>query len=144
VLERTISSEEYARLQREGKVPPSPRPVTAEHLEALVKKVELLADAQGSSAQADKERSQVMLEILATLQAVARQKPTAAPTLDMSPLADVIAAQPSRLHNAAVPYTFDVERDGRGFIKRIHAAPAVDLNTNGERYVSPTSTSKAV
>jgi len=127
VAEKTISLRELDELEEDGAEVEYEREITKiEQFDQLVDKLDRLIAAQEERARADLARSQTQLEVLATLQALIRDKRlnNAVVNVDLTPLRSVLEEiQAAQEHRSRVAYFFDVKRDGRGYIDSITAQP---------------------
>ena len=125
MAEKTMSMAELLALQKEGatlKFPP--KPVELQRLGELIDALNQMVSNEEERIRADLARNQTNLEILATLQALIRKqgegKGAPAIDIDMTPIVQALGDMRATGNGS---YSFDIERDGRGFAQRIVATP---------------------
>ena len=124
---KKVSDDELDELRRIGEVEYDPETMNIARFGELLEKLEELIAATTQRTTADLERSQVQLEVLATLQKMIRQNGTksqvSSETVDMEPLRAVLAQLAESRGNEAVAYTFDIKRHEGGLMSHVIATP---------------------
>ena len=101
-----------------------PQIFVLDRMDELLARLDEMIAGQTKMAQADIERSQAQLEVLATLQALVRNKVTSNKPVDMTPIKTAIS-ELQAMHGERRPtvYQFDITRDNRGLLSSITAKP---------------------
>jgi len=125
VVDKTITLEQLAKLRDDGaEFEFDRRPLEIGRLDELISKLDALVQAQAERTRADLDRSQTQLEVLATLQALIKKQAVNTPTLDLTPIRDLIAElQAGSDLRSQSAYSFDIKRTGQGYLDKITATP---------------------
>lgn len=123
---KRVSDLDLAQMRELGEINMDPEKREIAQLGDLIDQLKLMVIALAERTKADLARSQVQLEILATLQKSIRASGTKSQvtteTIDLEPLKEVLA-EISAVREA-VPYTFDIQRaDNNGPMQRVIATP---------------------
>jgi len=113
-MHKSVTSAELAEMAKKGTVKLDPTEQNIARFGELIDKLNQLLEQKAADTQADLARSQVQLEILATLQKTMSKRTqgvTKSQQIDLSPLTQIIAElQESRM----VAWEFDIQRNGPG------------------------------
>jgi hypothetical protein len=123
-----ITDDELARLKRLGTVEYDPETHNIARFGELIDKLNELISANAARTQADLARSQVQLEVLASLQKTMRDRTsgpvTKSQAVDLGPLRDVLAEiHQANAERAAQAYQFDIQRVEGGLMTGVTATP---------------------
>ena len=114
-MAKELTTAELARLSKKGVVKFSKEDTTIAQFGELIEKINEMLEASAARTQADMARSQVQLEVLATLQKTMSKrivKPTKSDSLDLGPLQDLLVQiQAENAQRQAMSYQFDIKRD---------------------------------
>lgn len=125
-MAKRVTDAELAEMKALGDVQYDPESREIARFGELIDKLSAMIAANEQRNRADLARSQVQLEILATLQKTARTKETKSlvthETIDLEPLKEVL--EQISAAREAVPYQFDIQRaDNNGPMQRVIATP---------------------
>ena len=126
-MAKPITDDELAKLRRLGTVEYDPETHNIARFGELIDKLNELISANAQRTQADLARSQVQLEVLASLQATMRQQAqgvTKSQQIDLSPLQAIL----TEIHKASEnkessAYHFEIHRGEGGFMAGVTATP---------------------
>jgi len=123
---KRVSDLELAEMKKLGEIEYDPESREVARFGELIDKLSEMIAANAERTQADLARSQVQLEILASLQKLMRSSGTKSQitneTIDLSPLREILAEITTA--REAVPYRFDIQRaDNNGPMQRVIATP---------------------
>ena len=109
---KEMTTAELARLAKKGTVEFDPEDTNIARFGELLDKLTQLLEQKASDTQADLARSQVQLEVLATLQKTMSKRAvntSKTHSLDLSPLREVL--EQLKEMSAKCSYQFDIQRD---------------------------------
>lgn len=93
-------------------------------MDELLSKLDTIIQNNVELARADIARSQTQLEVLATLQALARKAASqGTPKVDLEPLKTVLSEIQEQQNRPRPTWEFEIDRDNRGFMTKIKAKP---------------------
>lgn len=111
-MAKEVTTAELARLAKKGVVKFDPEDTNIARFGELIDKLTQLLEQKASDTQADLKRSQVQLEVLATLQKTMSkrtQNVIGSHQVDLSPLREVL--EQLKEMSAKCSYQFDIQRD---------------------------------
>ena len=128
MAENTMSMDELRELSEDGfEVEFQKKTMVIEHFDHLIDCLKQVIAGNEERTRADLARSQTQLEVLATLQTLAKQKPDGGAKgtpIDLAPLQQVLA----EIHKAnnertAIAYNFEIHRGEGGYMRGVTATP---------------------
>ena len=111
-MDKEVTTAELARLAKKGVVKFDPEDTNIARFGELLDKLTQLLEQKASDTQADLARSQVQLEVLATLQKTMSKRSqggTKSQQIDLSPLREIL--DQLKEMSAKCSYQFDIQRD---------------------------------
>lgn len=124
-MAKNMTTAELAELSKRATIEYDPEEVNVARIGELIDKLTQLIDQQAARTQADLARSQVQLEVLATLQKnLRKQNVTQLQQVDMSPLKDVLREiQQLNAQRERTAYHFEIKRGEGGYMAGVVATP---------------------
>jgi len=123
-MAKEVTSADLARMAKKGTVQFDPTEQNIARFGELLDKLNQLLEQKAADTQADLARSQVQLEVLATLQknmSKRTQGVTQSQPMDMSPLLEILEELKQQRERCS--YQFDIQRGEGGYMAGVTATP---------------------
>ena len=126
-MAKKLTKRDIAKIQEIGEVKFDPEPQEIAQFSELIDKLNELISMKASETQADLARSQVQLEVLASLQKTMSKRSqgvTKSQQIDLTPLQTILAEiQAANAERSGLAYQFDIQRGEGGFMAGVTATP---------------------
>ena len=126
-MAKKLTKRDIAKIKEIGEVKFDPEPQEIAQFSELIDKLNELISMKASETQADLARSQVQLEVLASLQKTMSKRSqgvTKSQQIDLTPLQTILAEiQAANAERATMSYQFDIQRGEGGFMAGVTATP---------------------